>query len=43
MRLHLLTRFEHSNVRKTEDIADLKISDKWTDGNYSLFPEQLGQ
>ncbi len=33
-----LTRFEPGTVRKTEVMADRTISDKWTDGNYSLFP-----
>ena len=32
------TRFEPGIARNTEVIADRTIWDKWTDGNYSLFP-----
>ena len=36
--LYLPTRFEPGIARNTEVIADRTIWDKWTDGNYSLFP-----
>ena len=38
VRLYLPTRFEPGIARNTEVIADRTIWDKWTDGNYSLFP-----
>ena len=38
VRLYLPTRFEPGIGRNTEVIADRTIWDKWTDGNYSLFP-----
>ena len=38
VRLYRPTRFEPGIARNTEVIADRTIWDKWTDGNYSLFP-----
>ena len=38
VRQHRLTRFEMGTVRNTEVIADRTIWNKWTCGNYSLFP-----
>ena len=38
VRMHRWTRFEMGTVRKTEVIADRTILNKWTCGNYSLFP-----
>ena len=38
VRLYLPTRFEPGIARNTEVIADRTIWDKWTNGNYSLFP-----
>ncbi len=38
VRLYHPTRFEPGIARNTEVIADRTICDKWTDGNYSLFP-----